>query len=325
MKLRAMAAMAVAVVLLGACSCGKDEAAGSRGGGGSGPKVDLRLKFTEGATHRQNFVMDQAIDQQVQGRSITTDQKMSFRLKFDVERVEPGGIARLRTTYEQVGLEQDSMMGTVKYDSDNPPSNVPMQAKPFAALVGQSFTAEVAPEGQVGRIEGTEKIAQAVLNSLPAGARQMAGAQVKKQFDRDAIKAIMNQGFGYIPEKPVAVGDSWTKNVAISSGYPMLAENRYTLAERKNGKLHIDVDSTIKPAPDGEPMQMGPMTMRADLSGTQTGSMVVDEATAWVDRSELEQDISGTLKIENANQSIPMIIKSTITLETLEQGEAVSE
>lgn len=125
-----------------------------------------------------------------------------------------------------------------------------------------------------------------------------------------------------LPTDPVSIGDSWTDSTSMA-GMPMSLETTYTLSSRQDGVAMIDVKSVI--GAEGATMEMGPMEMHVDLSGEQTGTMEVDEATGWTIRSRLEGEFSGFVTMEGMPggggipMEIPMTVKSAVTVEPLEQ------
>ncbi len=123
------------------------------------------------------------------------------------------------------------------------------------------------------------------------------------------------------PTDPVSIGDSWTDSTSMA-GMPISLETTYTLSGLQDGVAMIDVESVI--GAEGATMEMGPMVMRYDLSGEQTGTMEVDEATGWTIRSRAESEFSGhfsvTMEGRPGSAEIPMTIKSAVTVEPLAGG-----
>ena len=81
----------------------------------------------------------------------------------------------------------------------------------------------------------------------------------------------------------------------------------------------MQVDGQVKPG-EGEGMQMGPGgEMAVKLSGTQSGTTVLDRQSGWATRVDLKQDMSGEMTItpppgQGQAMVIPMKITGTITI-----------
>ena len=123
----------------------------------------------------------------------------------------------------------------------------------------------------------------------------------------------MDATLGIFPDKPVKVGESWTKNTTMNiQPFSMAIEAKYTLKSVADGKANIDVASVIKvnPAGQADPRMKD---VKIDLNGTQSGTMVVETESGQLLSSNIKQSISG--KINAQGMGMPMnvtgIIKTT--------------
>jgi hypothetical protein len=202
-----------------------------------------------------------------------------------------------------------------------------MQAQGFAALPGQKFSFDMTPEGRVTRVAGVDAMLDHVVKSIQIpvpGAREQLREQMKQQFGDKAMKEMMEKMFATFPDGPVGVGESWSRTITLTSGFPMILENTWTLEDRSGGIAKIRCDSKIKPSPEAKPMEIGPMNLTHRLSGTQHGTTEVDEATGWPVRAELHQDLSGTIRVSGlpgmaSGTEWPMKVKSEITMERVDK------
>jgi len=213
-------------------------------------------------------------------------------------------------------------MGLVKYDSENPPEKVHPMAAGFAALAGSSFTMKMTALGRVKELAGVSEMLKKIISDLPDGPqKKIMAKQFETQFGDKAIGEMMENMMAYYPDKAVGVGGRWVQTMILSKGFPMTIENTYTLKDRKNGTAILGVASTIKPNKKAEPLKMGQMTMTYTMTGTQEGTLSMDEATGWIRAGTLKQDIAGEIKLDGipgADQpmNLPMTVKSEITYES---------
>jgi hypothetical protein len=149
---------------------------------------------------------------------------------------------------------------------------------------------------------------------------------IKQFINEEGIKEQTEGSMAIYPEKPVGIGDSWRKTVALTQGVAMTVENEWILKDRKNGVSFIEVKSNIKSNPNAEPMGMGSAKIRYELSGKQQGLIEIEESTGRLIRSKTNQDISGQIKVKVAGQQsqempIPVKIDGIVTCEMTERIE----
>lgn len=290
--------------------------------GARGEKVRLRLHLEKGKPYGLKMTIVQKIVQTIQGNKVDVDQTTGMEYAFDVQDVAKDGTMAVKVTYHAVQMKINGPTDKVDYDSANPPDEVPAAARAMAALVGQSFTLDITPEGRVTKVQGLDAMLAHMIEKLglPDGpTKTMMEDQLKKQFGDQAMRQTMEQLMAVYPDKPVAVGDAWTKKVKLTKGFPLQIDTTYAMKGRKAGVATLDTKSTLKSDPKAEPLKMGPLSISYDLSGTQKGQIEMDEASGWTRGAKLTQEFSGKMKMEGAPgmtepMSWPITAKSTITL-----------
>ena len=130
------------------------------------------------------------------------------------------------------------------YDSSKKDSTVPEEFQWFAPLLGESFTLKISPEGRISEIKDLEKVRSNVQQKLPQGAsKEIAIRSLDQWLDEQTIRETIEGSLAIYPDRPVGVGDSWSRNVAYSGGFPRILESKWTLKERKNGVAVIEAVS----------------------------------------------------------------------------------
>lgn len=259
--------------------------------------VRLELKLGKGKTYYQKGIMDQKITQTVMNQQQAIDQSIGSGTKLDVLEVDGQGNMRIRYTYLWVRFKSTNPMLEQDYDSARK-TPVPPGAEGFAALIGQSYVMEMSPGGKVLKIEGMKELREAVLQKLPAGAEASPTMQVLNAFiDEGSVKEMTEASMAVYPDKPVEPGDSWEEKASLTAGFPVLSTSKWTLQKRAGGVATIGEVSSIRSNPDAPPMDAGGMKMKADLSGTQEGVLLVDEKTGLIASNKGRQNIKGDLKI----------------------------
>jgi hypothetical protein len=302
---------------------------GARSWGDDGDKVALRLRLEKGKAYGLRMVAEQEITQTIQGQQQTMNQTVGTDYVFAVRDVGPDGTYAVTVTYKAVRFRQTSPVGTVAYDSASPPEVIPPMARGFAALVGQNFGMKVSDQGRVTEVTGVDAMLTRMISELhlPAGPMQDAVSEsLRAQFGDEAIREMMESMMAIYPDQPVAVGDSWSKEVVVSRGFPMIIQNQWTLTGRRDGLAQIAVKSSIKPNEEGAPTKMGPMSLKYNMSGTQDGTLNMIEATGWTQRAAVKQEFTGQVAFSggpggDAGQNIswPISVTGTVTFEPLEE------
>ena len=279
----------------------------------------LRLRFQKDMTINIHMLMDQQITQSPQGQKLEMNQKIGMGYSFHVLNIDSTGAAKVEVVYQSVLWKQSGgPTGTTEYDSTHPPHEIPPMAKGFAGLLGQKFTMQVAQDGKISEIKGIDEMYQNMLKvlDLPEGPqRDQLEKTLKAQFGEKSIKDSMDQLLSTYPERPLAVGDSWTKHSLVSMGFPMIIDNTTTLTARDNGVAHLKIHSDIKPNSGAPPMKIGDFTMAYKMSGEQNGTLTVDEATGWMKRGVITQNFTGNITMSGAQaMTWPITIKGTVTI-----------
>ena len=126
---------------------------------------------------------------------------------------------------------------------------------------------------------------------------------------------MFSSASAFLPGKPVAVGDEWNWDLAVTAPFPMDLKSRYRLAAIGAEVVRIEVRGTVAPGPGDGILEMGPMRMKVELEGTQSGWFEMDRATGWTLKGEIDQDMKGTMIMlaphgDGEDVEVPMSIRS---------------
>jgi hypothetical protein len=293
----------------------------------AGEKMLYRLEFEKGQKYHMRMITEQNVSQTVMDQEQKAEQTIGMGIDMDVNDVDSSGNAWVRYAYTWMKMRQKGPMGEILYDSSQKDLSVHPMAQGFAALLGESFSANLTPKGQVEAVKGLEQMRSNILGRLPEGPMREYMVKSLEQFlSEEAIKEFTESSMAVYPDEPVGVGDSWNKTLVLTLGVPMIVENEWTLKQRKDGVGFIDVQSTIKPNLEAKPMEMGSMKMSYEISGEQQGVIEIKESTGQMIRSKLTQQLSGQMKMkvdgeEPTEMTLPMKIDGVVTIEMTERGE----
>ena len=233
------------------------------------------------------------------------------------------------TQYDRVIFEQGGPMGEMRYDSADPPAGpLPAQARPLEALVGQEVRFEITPDGKIHRVEGFDKLVDDLVDAmdLPEGpARDMALETMRKSFNDESMRQMLGLSMGIYPDAAVAVGDSWDARQMMSVPFPMQIDTVYRLESVDDATATVVVEGRVEPG-EGEGMQMGQGgEMAVKLTGSQSGTTVLDRDTGWATRVDLTQNMGGELTVtpppgQGEAMVIPMKISGTTTIRPADEA-----
>lgn len=295
-------------------------------------KIDLKLNLQQGQIFGMKLTADQKIVQTINGQPQNINQKMTFGSISEVMAVDANGIIALKTTYDQVQVKMDSPEVSVEYDSTKPPTDVnnpqaKMMVAIWSAMVGEGFVMDVTPKGKIVGVQDFDKMWERMMEKMAGDDPNMAQAMkemMKNVISEDRIKEMGSDMMISFPDEPVAIGDMWYDITSIEVGFPLYLDVTYMLKDRKDGIVFIDVICKMDMGDqDSKLVEMQGMKMNMQLSGTQTGTVEIDETTGWILRSKIDQVFSGVVKIAPNEHmpdgmSIPMTIRSTVTAEPME-------
>ncbi|MGD8922241.1 MAG: DUF6263 family protein [Candidatus Zixiibacteriota bacterium] len=314
MKSIASAATVIVLALALLVSCGGQE------------KINMKLALSVGDIHHLRLTTDQQIVQEIMGQKQEVSQKIAMGYMYEVKNMSDEGNALVQVTYQTIQFDQTSPQGTVHFDSEQPADSVPAGAMGLAALVGQSFDMLVAPSAHIIEIQGIDQLITRMMEKLGVPTDSTGNrvrASLEEQFGGDALREAMENLMAIYPENAVSVGDTWTATRNITKGFPMKIADSLTFKERSDGVATIAIDAVISSNPDVPPLQMGQLQVVYDVSGTQTGTMQIDEQSGWIVHAEQVQKVSGDMKVLPNPQmpdgmSWPINMTTTATVDKFE-------
>ena len=295
-------------------------------------KIDLKLNLQQGQKFGMKLTVDQKVTQTMMGRQQNVSQKIAFGSITEVLAVNANGIIALKNTYDHIQVRMDGPMGSIEYDSTKPPTNVNNpQAKKmvdmWSAMVGESFVIDVTPKGEIVGVQDFEQMWERMMEKLAGDDPNVAQAMkemMKNFMSEEHLKQTGGDMMMQFLDEPVVVGDMWYDTTSINVGFPVDIDVTYILKDRKDGIAFIDVISKMDMGEhDGKLVEVEGVKINMQMSGTQTGTVEVDETTGWMLRCKVDQNFSGVIKMAPNKHmpngmSIPMTIQGTNTVEPME-------
>ncbi len=151
---------------------------------------------------------------------MTVEQTIGQVFRGVVQDIAPDGSTTLEQVIESVAMTTTSPMGSITFDSANPPPNRNSldrrMADLMSAMIGEPFSVVMSAAGAVQKVEGFSRMFDKMLKTVPqdpAGAATMDA--LKQSFSDEFLLNMMAQGFAQLPSRPVKVGESWNSEITM--------------------------------------------------------------------------------------------------------------
>jgi len=282
------------------------------------PAVQYKLKFERGQSYYVRVISDANAVQEVTGQVIINETTSGFGYSFDVSEVDEKGNGWVDCTVDWVMLRQKSPSIEVIYDSSKKPSRVPALAQRHAGFLGERFSAKMTPQGQVEELRELEKLRKNMEKKIRQGRmKQQIMQTLEEQQLADLIKDVLLSPIAVYPDKPVVIGDSWSRTGFLSSRQPLIYEHKWTLKDRKAGTAIIEASAAIASSPDV--VQRQGVKLKYDMSGKLVGQIEIKESTGQIIHSEMTEDLSGQAQVDT--MAIRMKTHTVTTFEMTERRD----
>lgn len=239
-------------------------------------RIDLKYIFNEGEAARSRLTIENTTktEESISGSSWQQRQKQEFVFRVQTTHVDVEGVGTIQMTIESLKASTErSGQGTTEFDSTKPRKAGAASAgeDQLAALIGQSLTMVVAPDGAVREMRGVDIIARAMTAQL--GENPLASGLVEGLTGAvadDALREALQAGMRVLPGRPVGRGETWTTQFSQSLG--MLGavkskwKHRLASIERKKAgedqisqiaRIESEVQIAVGDAGDKRPSRRG--------------------------------------------------------------------
>ena len=278
----------------------------------SAQEIMLKWGFQEGSqvvmqmTNRMEMSMPGGFSSQVMDQTV--------RMRQTVQSVDLSGDATVMVTTEHMRMEGIGPAGNQIYDSDT--GDIPSDPAILgaAAMVGQSYSMVVGPDGTVKSVQGIEELVEAMRTSFPPEVAPM----LDEMFSADILIEIAQQGMQILPTDPISPGDSWQTSFTMPN--PLLGEvtNNLTFVldqvEERDGKTIALLSSTgeiVADAPDG----LEGLPMEMDVDAEMTGSLIFELDRGLVLSSITTNEMTMTMSgPDGASMTMPMTTVTSLEL-----------
>lgn len=270
-------------------------------------QIKLSYDLNENTSYDSKIILKQDISQTMMGQTQNIDSDQGYGVNITVMGINDDTYS-MKLTYSSIMVK--SPMAGLDYDSETATSEPTGSAKAVSSVIGSEVTFDMTKNGAVSNIEGMKAMLDKMVENMELTDEAQASAfkaQMSAQYNAESIESQMKRTMINFPDKELNKGDTWSEDQSIATPFAMNIQTSYELADYDNENVTINVTSDI--FTEGESASMGGATMTPDLSGVQSGTIVLDRKTGLVISSNLEQLISGVLNITSPQEmEVPMEI-----------------
>lgn len=274
-----------------------------------GNEQAFRFNPPVGAAYDITMQMD--MEQKIMGQNSKIG--MSTTYNMNVKGLDTG-VYDLHMKYNHFRMTMHAGGMEMEIDSDKPATEAPNTGDPAAMMVammnrvfsgikGQSFSMKLSESGEISDVNGFENMIQAMVDSMGLSSveQMQVGASLSDQFNENDVRNSFQTAYSIYPNKPIKVGDSWTRTASAKGKMPMMIDSKYTVKAIANGIATLGVASAFSPLEKDSD---------SNIKGTQSGEMQVELATGITTDAKLNQQFT----VET--QGVPVEMKSLVTIKS---------
>ncbi len=280
--------------------------------GAAKESIVLQFALEENKVYKQDVSIENTIKQSFGMQEMVVESSIRSSTYFElVQREANGGLydiwyADLATESKMDGMEQN-----ISSDDDSTPLGAVL-----GALVEKKFQVEIDNKGEVGTVSGLEEILSEAMEGTDAAALPMA-EMIETSYGEPGLIRNLEMTLNIFTDEKLKKGKQWKTTQLSNSGFPLILETTFTLKSLEGGVLHIDVYSDISVDPDNADTNLQGMDATIFLEGERKGSLEVEAATGWILSGEYNDDIAGSIRLEDSAQfpeglTVPLEIASRI-------------
>ena len=268
------------------------------------PATDGALKFNLQKGKTYDYEIGWATELRSQGKTTTTTIGALFSMTVEDAQngVETMSVQcrRLKMNVNQDGTDIND------FDSDKPgpggDSEIELETlvrKVFSGIIGKPFTLKVDDRGNVMELSGFEKNIDQEIESMHLDPEMQTYVEIsmKGEFSDNSIKDMFSHAFNVFPAKKINEGDVWEKSFSTSGKMSSKYSAAYTAKTIRDDRSVITVKSQI--SPDNESL---------NISGSEEGSLTIDNKTGLIIDGEFEQNS----EISFGEEKVEITVKSII-------------
>ena len=252
----------------------------------------LELNLTKGSTYLQRISASSVISQDIGGQAFDMTMGITGLTAFEIKSVE-NSVYQMDVCYKELGISVDFLGSSMEFNSLKNDIN-DMTSKILKNMTNQKFSLKMNKAGKVLEIKGIDNL----YNNLFVGVEEISQeqkdqitSQMKNSFGEESFKSNIEMAAPVFPEKNINVGEKWSVNTKVNSGFTLNLNSDYILKEVTKDSYIVEATSTISTGEDFN--EINGMLVKYDLDGTMNSTITVDKKTGWTTYAKVAQKLGG--------------------------------
>lgn len=191
-------------------------------------------------------------------------------------------------------------------------------------MIGQTMKMTTTSDGQILDFTGADALFDRVLSEFQ-DRPEMASllSSVKSSYGDSAMVESVRNMWGYLPKKPVRVGEKWKNTKKLGGILNMNALYTHSLKSRNEQQAIVNTKTVLVPIP-GKPggMELGSIKITYDLKGKGQGSTTISQPDGTLESSVHVLDMKGTMHMEGTGipkMDVPITTRTTVKTTRVEE------
>ena len=252
----------------------------------------LELNLTKGSTYLQRISASSVISQNIGGQAFDMTMGITGLTAFEIKSIE-NSVYQMDVYYKELGISVDFFGSSMEFNSLKDDIN-DMTSKILKNMTNQKFSLKMNKSGKVLEIKGVDNLYSNLFTGVEGISQEEKDQitdQMKNSFGEESFKSNIEMAAPAFPEKNVKVGEQWTVNTKVNSGFTLNVNSNYTLKEVTKDSYILEVVSTISTGDEFN--EMNGMFVKYDLDGTMNSVITVDKKTGWTTTAKVAQKLGG--------------------------------
>ncbi len=283
---------------------------------------NLNLDFELGDEYLLETTITQDINQNLMGMDVNLEQEMKLAYQFLVEEITSEGDYIISVKYTEFDLDMSDLeisnLNATQGIEESDSVDIQQELDYFKQnILDEQFEMKLSNQGDIVSIASYEVVTEEILAEID-------DSEVEEHLsvfrNSDSLKESWQQVLAYLPREKVAVGDSWENSFEINEPIAMEVFNYYQLAEINEEKVRITLGDNNQANNIFITESLGE-EIDFDFSGAQSGEVILNPSSNWIESLNLTQEISGYLNIMVNQQGQTLEVPTELTTELKVNGE----
>ncbi|MBN1543635.1 hypothetical protein JW992_15945 [candidate division KSB1 bacterium] len=283
-----------------------------------GPNINLELNLQKGGVYFNRYTTEQTIEQTIQGQSHSIEQSIVLGQEFIVDDIDSLGNYAITMRFTEIGFKQTTPMGSMEYDSNNPPETISPSLAPFAELTSSTLHLLISRHARILDITGGEELLQKMFTRVtipPGPMRDELEKTIRQQFSASAMAEQLEANLALYPQDPVRIGNTWKRTLNLLQGMPLTVKTTYKLAKIQASSLTIELTADIRSVTaTADSAEQNPLSPSYSIAGTLTGTQILDRDSGWLTGGEIRQSLTGDVTV--SGMILPLSIESKVVFDS---------